>query len=113
MTDQPMIREQVEQLKPLLDPFNKAVVACGSGWVGVYSALCMMMDTDAALRAELASMEQSRDEWRASCHQVEHERDLVVVHDRSANQQLAAVQVENERLKMELDAMTKNFLEAS
>ena len=62
---EPLSREQVDQFKPLLDPCNPDAVAFLGGWVGIYSAIALMIDTDAALRAQLAAMTKERDVLKA------------------------------------------------
>ena len=53
-------RAQVEKLIPLTTSFIPTVDV-GDGHVGVFSALLLMIEQDAALRAQLAAVEQERD----------------------------------------------------
>jgi hypothetical protein len=51
-----------------------------SDWQKAYTAMCADYDKDIAkLKAERDAFHQDRDNWRASCKQVEHERDAAFV----------------------------------
>ena len=62
-------RDQVEQFLRLAT-LDRAIVNV-DGWIGVYSALRLMIYHDAAQRDQLAVMTEERDTWRTqyeSCH---------------------------------------------
>lgn len=64
-----LTREEVEYMRPLTT-LKRNIVNIRGEWVGIFSALRMLLDQDAALRAQLAKVTAERDEWHrhASSH---------------------------------------------
>ena len=66
-----MTRKQVEAMIPLTNMDAQTVnLGAGEGFVGVYTALWLMIDHDAALRTELAAMREECEKWKLATSQV-------------------------------------------
>jgi hypothetical protein len=90
----PLSREQVESLKPL-STYDVEVVRLDARHriaVGIYTALAIMIDHDAALRAQLAQVTTERDE-------AETRNENYRLKLNARDQQLAQAQATIERLQ--------------
>ena len=69
-----LTREQVEAFRSLVN-FDQHTIKVEGGYCGVHSALAMMIDTDADLRAKVEEVTLRRSETIAMCDQLRAEID--------------------------------------
>lgn len=89
-----LTRDQVEQLIPLATQYRTIVNV--DGWVGVYSALRLLIDHDAAQRDLLRQREEAVEQLTRDVVNREKEVDVMMAQRNLAEAQLAAMTAERD-----------------